>query len=305
MEATVDRLDAMSVLLAVVDSGSLSAGARRLGMPLTTVSRKVAELETHLRTRLLNRSSRQIALTEAGQSYVAACRQILEDVRAAERTAAGEYSTPKGDLAITAPIVFGRLHVLPVALDFLRAYRDVDVRLVLADRPLNLLEDHVDLAVRIGALPDSSLVATRVGSIRRMLCASPRYFAERGKPKRPADLAAHDCVTFEGLSAPQTWTFAKGKSDLTVAIHSRLIVNTAEAAIDAAIAGAGITRVLSYQIAEARRAGALDIALEDFEPAPWPVSLLYPGQGRLPLKLRAFIDFAVPRLKERLLRSAV
>jgi DNA-binding transcriptional LysR family regulator len=305
MEATVDRLDAMSVLLAVVDSGSLSAGARRLGMPLTTVSRKVAELETHLRTRLLNRSSRQITLTEPGQSYVAACRQILEDVREAERTAAGEYSTPKGDLAITAPIVLGRLHVLPVALDFLRAYRDVDVRLVLADRPLNLLEDHVDLAVRIGALPDSSLVATRVGSIRRMLCASPRYFAERGKPKRPAELAAHDCVTFQGLSAPQTWTFAKGKSDLTVAIHSRLIVNTAEAAIDAAIAGAGITRVLSYQIAEARRAGALDIALEDFEPAPWPVSLLYPGQGRLPLKLRAFIDFAVPRLKERLLRSAV
>jgi DNA-binding transcriptional LysR family regulator len=305
MEATVDRLDAMSVLLAVVDSGSLSAGARRLGMPLTTVSRKVAELETHLRTRLLNRSSRQITLTEPGQSYVAACRQILEDVREAERTAAGEYSTPKGDLAITAPIVFGRLHVLPVALDFLRAYRDVDVRLVLADRPLNLLEDHVDLAVRIGALPDSSLVATRVGSIRSMLCASPRYFAERGKPKRPAELAAHDCVTFQGLSAPQTWTFAKGKSDLTVAIHSRLIVNTAEAAIDAAIAGAGITRVLSYQIAEARRAGALDIALEDFEPAPWPVSLIYPGQGRLPLKLRAFIDFAVPRLKERLLRSAV
>jgi DNA-binding transcriptional LysR family regulator len=305
MEATVDRLDAMSVLLAVVDSGSLSAGARRLGMPLTTVSRKVAELETHLRTRLLNRSSRQITLTEPGQSYVAACRQILEDVREAERTAAGEYSTPKGDLAITAPIVFGRLHVLPVALDFLRAYRDVDVRVVLADRPLNLLEDHVDLAVRIGALPDSSLVATRVGSIRRMLCASPRYFAERGKPKRPAELAAHDCVTFQGLSAPQAWTFAKGKSDLTVAIHSRLIVNTAEAAVDAAIAGAGITRILSYQIAEARRAGALDIALENFEPAPWPVSLIYPGQGRLPLKLRAFIDFAVPRLKERLLRNAV
>jgi DNA-binding transcriptional LysR family regulator len=247
----MDRLDAMSVLLAVVDAGTLSAGARRLGMPLTTVSRKVSELEAHLRTRLFNRSSRQIALTEAGRSYVAACRRIIEDVGEAERAAAGEYSTPKGDLVITAPIVFGRLHVLPVVLDFLRAYRDIDIRLVQTDRPLSLLEDHVDLAVRIGALPDSSLVATRVGSIRRMVCASPGYFAERGKPKRPDELAGHDCITFQGLSAPEAWTFTNGKSELTVATHSRLIVNTAEAAIDAAIAGAGITRVLSYQIAEA------------------------------------------------------
>jgi len=299
----MDRLDAMSVLLAVVDAGTLSAGARRLGMPLTTVSRKVSELEAHLRTRLFNRSSRQIALTEAGRSYVAACRRIIEDVGEAERAAAGEYSTPKGDLVITAPIVFGRLHVLPVVLDFLRAYRDIDIRLVQTDRPLSLLEDHIDLAVRIGALPDSSLVATRVGSIRRMVCASPGYFAERGKPKRPDELAGHDCITFQGLSAPEAWTFTSGKSELTVATHSRLIVNTAEAAIDAAIAGAGITRVLSYQIAEARRSGALDIVLQNFEPEPWPVSLVYPGQGRLPLKLRAFLDFATPRLKARLPRG--
>jgi DNA-binding transcriptional LysR family regulator len=296
----MDRLDAMAVLLAVVDAGSLSAGARRLGMPLTTVSRHVSDLEAHLRSRLLTRSSRQVALTEAGRSYVAACRQILEDVGEAERAAAGEYSTPKGDLVITAPIVFGRLHVLPVVLDFLRAYPDIDVRLSLTDRPVGLLEDHVDLAARIGALPDSSLVATRVGTIRRMVCATPQYFAERGKPKRPEELAAHDCVTFQGLSAPDAWSFANGKSDMAVAIHSRLVVNTAEAAIDAALAGVGITRVLSYQIAQARRSGALDIALENFEPTPWPVSLVYPGQGRLPLKLRAFLDFAAPRLKARL-----
>jgi DNA-binding transcriptional LysR family regulator len=274
-------------------------------MPLTTVSRKVSELEAHLRTQFFNRTSRRITLTEAGRTYVATCRRILEDVGEAERTASGEYSTPKGDLVITAPIVFGRLHVLPVVLEFLRAYRDIAIRLSLTDRSLSLLEDHVDLAARIGALPDSSLVATRVGSIRRMVCASPRYFAERGKPKRPDELAAHDCVTFQGLSAPEAWTFSKGKSDMTVAIRSRLIVNTAEAAIDAAIAGAGITRVLCYQIAEARRSGALDIALENFEPTPWPVSLVYPGQGRLPLKLRAFLDFAAPRLKARLLQSAV
>jgi DNA-binding transcriptional LysR family regulator len=304
MEATMDRLDAMTVLLAVVDAGSLSAGARRLGIPLTTVSRKVSDLEAHLRTRLLNRSSRQITPTDAGRSYVAACRSILEDVGEAERAAAGEYSAPRGELAITAPIVFGRLHVLPVVLDFLRAYPDIDVRLSLTDRPISFLEDHVDLAARIGALPDSSLVATRVGVIRRMVCASPQYFAARGKPKRPEALAAHDCVTFQGLSAPDGWIFNKGKSEIAVAIHSRLVVNTAEAAIDAAVAGAGITRVLSYQIASARRAGALDIALESFEPPPWPVNLIYPAQGRLPLKLRAFLDFAAPALKARLTPGA-
>jgi DNA-binding transcriptional LysR family regulator len=299
----MDRLDAMTVVLAVADAGSLSAGARRLGIPLTTVSRRVAELETHLRSRLLIRSSRQVMLTEAGRSYVAACRRILDDVGVAERAAAGEYSAPKGDLAITAPIVFGRLHVLPVVLDFLRAYPDIDVRLSLVDRPVNLLDEHIDLALRIGALPDSSLVTTRLGTIRRMVCASPKYFAARGKPKRPEALAAHDCVTFRGLGAADAWTFSKGKSEITVAVHSRLAVNTAEAAIDAATAGVGITRVLSYQIAPARRSGTLDLALENFEPAPWPVSLVYPGQGRLPLKLRAFLDFAAPRLKARLTPS--
>jgi DNA-binding transcriptional LysR family regulator len=284
----------------VVDAGSLSAGARRLGMPLTTVSRKVSELEAHLRTRLLNRSSRRITLTDAGRSYVAACRRLLEDLGEAERAAAGEYATPKGELTITAPIVFGRLHVLPVVLDFLRAYPEIDVRLSLNDHAVSLLDEHVDLAARIGALPDSSLVATRVGTIRQVVCACPKYFAQRGKPNRPEELAAHDCVTFQGLSTPGTWSFRKGKSEIAVAIHSRLVVNTAEAAIDAAIAGTGITRVLSYQIAQARRSGALALALEKFEPAPWPVSLVYPGQGRLPLKLRAFLDFAAPRLKERL-----
>ena len=154
-------------------------------MPLATVSRKVSELEAHLRTRLLNRTSRRLTLTDAGRSYVAACRRILEDIGEAERAAAGEYSAPQGDLIITAPIVFGRLHVLPVVIEFLAAYPDIDVRLVLADRVVNLLEDHVDLAVRIGDLPDSSLVATRVGSIRRVVCGSPAYFARARHADEP------------------------------------------------------------------------------------------------------------------------
>ncbi len=290
----------MSILVTVAEAGSLSAAARRLGTPLATVSRKVSDLEKHLKARLLNRSSRQIGLTDAGRSYVAACRRILEELGEAERAAAGEYSAPRGELTITAPIVFGRLHVLPIAAEFLRTFPDIDIRIALADRVVNILEEQVDLAVRIGELPDSSLVALRVGAIRRVACASPAYLAERGTPKRPAELGGHDCISFEGMTSPNAWSFAIGKSDASVAIRSRLIVNTAEAAIDAAMAGTGITRVLSYQIAAAVRAGALTAVLQDFEPAPWPVSLVYAGHRLLPLKLRAFLDWAVPRLKARL-----
>ena len=231
---------------------------------------------------------------------MAACRRILDEVGEAERAASGEYSAPKGDLVITAPIVFGRLHVLPVVTEFLKVYPEIDVRLMLADRLVNLLEDHIDVALRIGELPDSSLVATRVGSIRRVVCASPAYLHQRGVPMSPRDLAKHDCITFEGLMSPQAWSFATGKADTAVTIHSRLVVNTAEAAVDAAIAGLGVTRVLSYQIAGARRAGTLTVVLENFEPTPSPVSFVYGGQGLLPQKTRVFIAFAAKRLKARI-----
>ena len=296
----MDRLDAMSALLAAVEAGSLSGASRKLGMPLATVSRKVSELEAHLRTRLVTRTSRRLILTDAGRSYIAACKRILDDIREAERAAAGEYSAPRGELIITAPIVFGRLHVLPVVLEFLKAYPEIDVRLTLADRIVNLQEDHVDLAVRIGELPDSSLVAMRVGSIGRVVCGSPAYFAERGTPKGPDELRKHDCITFNGLTSPEAWIFPSRKGNISVAVHSRLIVNTAEAAIDAAITGLGITRVLSYQVADAMRTGALLLALREFESPPVPVSLVHAGQGRLALKLRAILDFAAPRLKARL-----
>ena len=300
----MDRFESMSTLLAVVEAGSLSAAARRLNTPLTTVSRRVSELEQHLKTQLLHRSSRQLSLTDAGRSYVAACKSILEDLGEAERAAAGEYSAPTGNLIITTPIVFGRLHVLPITIDFLKVYPDIGIRMALADRVINLMEDHIDLAVRIGELPDSSLIASRVGSVRRVVCGSPAYFATRGMPKSPDELGAHDCITFEGLMSAEAWTFGAGKSAARVAIHSRLIVNTAEAAIDAAIAGLGVTRVLSYQIAAPFRAGTLALALEQFEPPPAPISLVYAGQGFLPLKLRAFLDFAAPRLKARLSGTA-
>ena len=199
----MDRLESMSILLTAVEAGSLSAAARRLATPLSTVSRRISELEAHLKARLLNRSSRNLTLTDAGRSYVEACKRILEDVGEAERAASGEYSAAKGELNITAPMVFGRLHVLPVAMEFLKAYPAVDIRCVLNDRVINLLEDHIDLALRIGDLPDSSsLITTQIGSVRRVVCGSPAYFARRGVPENIDELAMHDCITFEGFPFP-------------------------------------------------------------------------------------------------------
>lgn len=300
----MNRLDAMSILVAVVDAGSLSGAARLLDMPLTTVSRKVAELEAHLKTRLLHRTTRQLSLTEAGISYVAACRRILEEIGEAERAATGEYASPKGELVVTASELFGRLHVVPVVAEFLAHYPEIGISLVLTDRVVHLMDEHADAAVRIGQLPDSTLMATTVGTVRRVVCASPAYLAAHGVPAMPrdvsADVAVHDCITFEVLASMRAWAFGEGKSALSVPVRSRLTVNTAEAAIAAATLGVGLIRVLSYQVADAVRAQSLRIVLDEFESAPLPVSLVHTGQAPLPLKLRAFLDFVTPRLRERI-----
>lgn len=294
-----DRFESMAILVAVVEAGSFSAAARQLKVPLATVSRKVGDLESHLKTRLLHRSTRQLSLTEAGQSYVAACRRILEEVSEAERVVAGEYASPKGELVITAPIGFGRLNVLPVVTEFLKAYPDIDVRMMLTDRVVPLIEEHIDVAVRIARLPDSNLVALPMGTVRRVICASPAYFAEHGTPKYPHELAEHACITHDQMLSRHVWHFMSGKSELAVSVRSRLAVSTAGAAVDAAVAGVGITHVLTYQMADALRAGELKIALSSFELPPLPVSLVHAGQGALPLKVRAFLDFVGPRLRSR------
>jgi DNA-binding transcriptional LysR family regulator len=299
----MDRLEAMSILLAVVDAGSLSAAARRLGTPLPTVSRKVAELEAHLQTRLLHRTTRQLSLTEAGAAYVAACRRILDDVGEAERMATGEYATPKGELAVTAPIVFGRLHIVPVVAEFLEQYSEIRIKLLLTDRVIHLMEEQVDVALRIGELPDSSLMASRLGTVRSVVCGSPAYLARHGVPARPEELAAHDCISFDVLESRRAWVFGEDASTMSVPLISRLEVNTAEAAIAAATLGAGLVRVLSYQVADAVANGALDVVLRNHEPAPLPVSLVHKGQTPLPRKLRAFLDFAAPRLRARIAQA--
>jgi DNA-binding transcriptional LysR family regulator len=193
-EDAMDRLDAMSTFLAVVEAGSLSAAARRLKAPLTTVSRKVSELELHLRTKLFNRSSRELVLTDAGSSYLTACKRILADVTEAERTASGEYTAPTGELSVTTPIGIGRTILMPIMADFLKAYPDIKARMIPTDRVLSLAQEQIDVGIRIGALPDSNLIAMRVGATRRLACASPAYLAARGTLRTPEDLAGHDCI---------------------------------------------------------------------------------------------------------------
>ena len=293
------------MLLAAVEAGSLSKASRTLGLSLATVSRKVSELEGHLKADLLVRSAKGLELTPAGRSYVTAARAILEQLGEAERTAAGEYTTPKGELVVTAPTLFGQLHILPVVTGFLAAFPEVGVELMLTDRVTHFLDDGVDVALRIGNLPDSGLIATRLGTVRRVVCASPAYLAARMPPAVPEDLARHEVITFGSVSAAGAWTFRCGGAEVVAPFRSRLSVSTIEAAIDAGLAGTGVIRALSYQVVEFVRDGRLRLLLQEFEPLPRPVHLVYDKQNRLPLKLRAFVDFAVPRLRDRLIAAAL
>jgi DNA-binding transcriptional LysR family regulator len=226
-------------------------------------------------------------------------------VTEAERAATGEYTEPKGDLVVTAPIMFGRMHVLPVVTRFLAAYPEVSVGLVMTDRVAHFLDDQVDVALRIGPLPDSSLIATRLGTVRHVICASPDYLAANGIPSTPDDLARHSVISFQSVSVLSSWIFESQGAEIAASFRSRLGVNTIDAAIDAGLSGAGLVRAVSYQIVDHVRSGRLKLVLESFEPAPRPVHLVYDTQSRLPLKLRAFVDFVVPRMREQLLDTAL
>ncbi|NWJ25968.1 LysR family transcriptional regulator [Rhizobium sp. RM] len=296
----MDRFDAMSVLLAVVDAGSLSAGARRLHAPLATVSRKVADLEKHLGVRLVLRTRRGLTLTDEGRSYVAASRRILEELDAVERQASGDYGALRGGLHMTAPVTFGERHVLPIALEFLKEQPEINLRLTLADRQISLADEHVDVALRIGHLADSALIATRVGTVRRVVCASPDYLARRGIPLKPEDLAQHDGISFQGFASAPEVRFRRDVSAFTVEPRPKLAVNTTEAAIQAAVSGIGIIRVLSYQIADQLRSGALQEVLADYAPDPLPINIIYAPADLQPLKVRRFLDWITPRLRSRM-----
>ena len=295
----MDRLAAMRVFTAVADAGSLSAAGRRLKMPLATVSRQLSALEEELGARLLTRTTRRLALTEPGRGYLETCRRVLDELDAAELRLAGEHAEPQGELALTAPVVFGRLHVLPIVIAYLAEHPKVAARMLLVDRVVDLVEEGLDLGVRIGSLPDSSMRALRVGAIRYVACASPAYLKRHGTPASPQDLAQHHCIAFSTLSDPGRWTFA-GRKPLRVTVKPRLIVNTAEAAIDAARGGLGIARVLSYQADAALADGSLRLVLKDYEPEVLPVHILH-REDRLPqAKVQSFIAFAAPRLRAAL-----
>jgi DNA-binding transcriptional LysR family regulator len=294
----MDRIEAMATLLAVVRAGSLSAASRELRTPIATVSRHISELEAHLKTRLLTRTTRNVTLTDAGKAYAAACRHILEQVEDAERAASGEYSAPRGELTVTATMMLGRRYLTPIATDFLGAYPDIVLHLRLSDRALDLHQEHVDVAVRLGPLAESSLIARRIGEARRVIAASPEYLARRGVPERPADLATHDCLDFAGFRRFSAWDLLPDGE--AAPVRPRLSIDSAEPLVDAAIAGAGIVGLLSFHIAAAVKEGQLVPLLRSFEPPPLPVHLVYVGGGPLPLKVRVFLDFAAPRLKAAL-----
>jgi DNA-binding transcriptional LysR family regulator len=300
----MDRVELMSLAVSIAEAGSLSAASRKLGMPVPTVSRKLSELEALLKTQLFHRSSRRVSLTDAGRSYVEACRRILEQVDDAEREASGEYRAPTGDMTVTSPWGVGHLHLLPLSCEFQKAYPDIGLRLLLTDRVVNPVENSIDVSIRIGPLPDSSLIATRIGSVRVVACASPDYLAARGRPLTPAHLIRHDCITIDETGVPRTWAFMEGGQEIAAPIRSRLVVSTSEAAVVAAVAGSGVTRVMSYKMEAARQSGALDLVLEDFEKDPLPVHILFKERKPMPLKLRVFLDWLTPRLKARLASQA-
>ncbi|MHC2255039.1 DNA-binding transcriptional LysR family regulator [Bradyrhizobium embrapense] len=296
----MDRFEGMSIVLAVAEAGSLTAAARRRRMPLATVSRKVSELEAHLRTKLFNRSTRAFVPTGAGISYIAAAKRILADVAEAERAVSGEYKTPRGELSVSTLVALGRSCLQPILSEFLMTFPEVDVHLNLEDRTVNLLEEHIDVALRVGELADSSLIAVRVGQIHRVVCASAEYLEARGTPKSPDDLQVHDCISYPPMQSPSTWRFKRDRTDYVVPVRSRFIASNLESACDAAREGLGITEAFSYLLADSISSRQLIPLLQDFQPPPQPVNFVYSPNRFMPAKLRAFLDFAVPRLRERL-----
>jgi DNA-binding transcriptional LysR family regulator len=295
----MDRTDAAAVFVEVAERGSFAEAARRLRRSPAAVTRAIAELEARLGVRLLNRTTRAVSVTEAGQRFLVGAKRVLADLDEIERAAAGEGRAPRGELRVTAPILFGRLHVLPIVLEFLGRFPDVSVALTLLDRPIDLVEEGLDVALRIGVLAESSAIASRVGALHRIVVASPDYLARQGTPRAPAEIGAHAVIAFAGMFGTERWVFQDGGDEASVAIEPRLVVTTAEAAVDAARAGFGLTRVLSYQAADDIDRGSLRRVLTAYEGDELPIHLLHPGGRHPPPKLRAFLDFAMPRLRQR------
>lgn len=298
----MDRLDALRAFLLAVDRGSLSAAAQALGRSSASITRAIDSLEERVGTPLLRRTTRSLTLTEAGERYLAVARRVLNELDEAEQATSAATSEPQGLLTVTAPIAFGALHVRPIVDDFLAAWPGVRARLLLLDRVVSLVEEGVDVAVRIGHLPDSALLATSVGSVRRVVVASPKYLERHGRPKAPSDLADHRCIASTAITPHDSWSFAgrSGSRAKRVKVAPVLSVNVVDAAIRSALSGLGITCALSYQVAEHVAKGALVRLLPMFEPPPMPVHIIRPASSARSAKVRAFVDLATPRLRQAL-----
>lgn len=293
----MDRLQAMATFVAVVDHGGFASAARKLQLSPPVVTRAVAELEERLGLRLLSRTTRVVRVTDAGARYADDCRRILAEVEQAESAAAGVDAAPRGSLHITAPVMFGRLHVTPVLVQYLQRYPEVDAQCLFHDRVLSLVEEGVDVAIRIGDLPDSSLHATSAGHVQRVVVASPAYLKARGTPKHPQDLDRHAIVTAAGLTPTSEWRFTEAGQPLVQRLQPRMRTTTNDSALAAAVAGLGVTRLLSYQAAAALKQGLLRVVLEEFQPAPLPVHVLHLEGRRATPKVRSFVDLMVASLR--------
>jgi DNA-binding transcriptional LysR family regulator len=289
----MDRIDAMQAFVTVADLQGFAPAARKLKLSPPAVTRLIAALEQRLGARLLQRTTRKVALTDVGARYLERTRRILADVEEAERAAEGESARPNGQLVVSAPLGFGRLHVSPVMSAYLKRYPEVSGELRLEDRLVSLVEDGIDLAVRIGQLADSSLVARHVGEMRRIVVASPAYLKARGEPKRPGDIASHDTIQFGSTAGISDWRFRDGGEEVRISCAPRLLTNSSDAAIHYAEAGGGLTRVLAYQAAASLKAGRLKIVLEKFELPASPIHIVYPTSRLLSAKVRTFIDLVV------------
>lgn len=299
----MDKLRAMTAFVAIADRGSLTAAADALGTSLPSVVRTLAALERELGARLLTRTTRRIALTEEGRDYLERARRVLAQVEEAEAALSARQVTPQGRIALTSSVMFGRLHVAPLLAEFLGAYPKVRAELLLLDRVVNLLEEGMDLGVRIGHLADSSLVAIPVGETRRVICASPDYLRRAGTPAAPEDLASRACIRFTGLSAGNEWEFRFPGKPKRIAVDGPLVTNQVDAALDAVVNGLGCGMFLCYQARGAVAEGRLRFLLRDHEPPPLPIHIVYP-QGRLmSSRVRALVDWLVPRLRQRLAQS--
>ncbi len=293
----MDRLHLMNVFVAVAEEESFAAGSRRLGMSPPAVTRAVAMLEEHLGIKLLARTTRYVRATDAGLRYLDSARRVLADADAADEDAAGVHAAPRGQLAVTAPVLFGSMFVMPGIVDYLERYPDVSVAALFLDRIVNLLEEGLDVGVRIGALPDSTMRAIPVGHVRRVVCAAPEYLKRHARPNQPRQLVRHTIVAASPVSPVIDWRFGEGKQGVSVKVKPRLTVTSNEAAIQAALLGFGVTRLMSYQIAGHLAAGRLQRVLAKFEPPPLPIHVLYREGRHAPAKVRSFVDLLVERLR--------